>query len=596
MPDLITRASRPDRAGLSRYLPVLAWLPHYNRSKLTGDVLAGLVVAVMLIPQGMAYALLAGMPPETGLYASIVPLLLYGLMGTSPALSVGPVAIVSLMVASGISQFQPQSTTEYVLLANTLAAMAGIIQVALGLLRAGFLVNFLSHPVLSGFMNAAAIIIAISQLRHLLGVSLPSTEGTFETMIRIVERLDQTNLTTLGLSIGAIFTLLFFQRGLKPQLLRLRVPAAWITPLTKTGPLLIVLVGIVVSAGLDLNESAGISIVGTIPAGLPPLTLPSTDADWWQALLPTALAISLVGFMESVSVAKSLAGKRREKIDANQELIALGTANVGAAFTGTYPVAGGIARSAVNFSAGARTGMASIITAGLISITVLLLTPLFYHLPQAILAAIIIVAVTNLLDVHAFRHAWRYSKVDALSMIVTFVAVLTVGVEMGILLGTGAAIALYLWRTSRPHVAVIGRVGDSEHYRNVLRHEVHTYPHIVAVRVDESLYFPNAQYLEDVVLNLVADNPRVEHLVLLCSAVNFIDSSALDVLESLIDTLNEAGVQFHLAEVKGPVMDSLQRVGFADRLGNEHIFLSIHQAIETLADTNADPSLATVHG
>ncbi|MFW5696761.1 MAG: SulP family inorganic anion transporter, partial [Phototrophicaceae bacterium] len=367
-------------------------------------------------------------------------------------------------------------------------------------------------------------------------------------------------------------------------------------PLTKTGPLLIVLVGIVVSAGLNLNESAGISIVGTIPAGLPPLTPPSFDLDWWQTLLPTALAISLVGFMESVSVAKSLAGKRREKIDANQELIALGTANVGAAFTGTYPVAGGIARSAVNFSAGARTGMASIITAGLISITVLLLTPLFYHLPQAILAAIIIVAVTNLLDVHAFGHAWRYSKVDALSMIVTFVAVLAVGVEMGILLGTGAAIALYLWRTSRPHVAVIGRVGDTEHYRNVLRHEVHTYPHIVAVRVDESLYFPNAQYLEDVVLNLVADNPRVEHLVLLCSAVNFIDSSALDVLESLIDTLNEAGVEFHLAEVKGPVMDSLQRVGFAERLGNEHIFLSIHQAIETLAEPKPEPSPAAVHG
>lgn len=589
MADLI---SRPSRAGLSRYLPVLAWLPRYNRNNLTGDLLAGLVVAVMLVPQGMAYALLAGMPPEAGLYASIVPLLLYGLMGTSPALSVGPVAIISLMVASGIGQLQPQSTAEYVLLASTLALMVGIIQLIMGVLRAGFLVNFLSHPVLSGFMNAAAVIIAISQLRHLLGITVPGGDNAFVTLANTIQRLNQTNLVTLALGLAAIGVLFYFQSGLKTHLKQLNVPPVWITPISKAGPLVIVLGGIVIAASLSLDDRAGVRVIGAVPAGLPPLTLPSFDAGWWQALIPAAVAISLVGFMESVSVAKSLAGKRREKIDANQELIALGTANLGAAFTGTYPVAGGIARSAVNYAAGASTGMASIITAVLMAITVLLLTPLFYYLPQSVLAAIIMVAVFNLLDVPAFRQTWRYSKVDALSMMVTFVAVLIVGVEIGILLGTGAAIALFLWRTSRPHVAVIGRVGNTEHYRNVLRHEVHTYPHIIAVRVDESLYFPNAQYLEDVVLNLIADNPEAEHLVLLCSAINFIDSSALDVLETLIDTLDEAGVRLYLAEVKGPVMDSLHRVGFAQRLGEGRVFLSIHQAVETLAAATPAPVLA----
>jgi SulP family sulfate permease len=300
-------------------------------------------------------------------------------------------------------------------------------------------------------------------------------------------------------------------------------------------------------------------------------------------LLPTALAISFVGYMESVSVAKSLASKRRQKIDANQELVALGAANLGAAFTGGYPVTGGFSRSVVNFSAGANTGLASIITAALIALTVIFLTPLFYYLPRAVLAAIIVVAVFGLIDLATLRHVWRYSKADGLSLVLTFLAVLALGVEIGILVGVAVSLLLYLWRTSKPHMAVVGRVGESEHFRNVLRHQVQTCPHVVAVRVDESLYFANTKYLEDSLLSMVADRPEVRHLLLICSAVNFVDASALETLEGLVHELSDAGVELWLSEVKGPVMDRLQAIGFVDELGANHVFLSTHDAMRALA-------------
>jgi sulfate permease, SulP family len=340
--------------------------------------------------------------------------------------------------------------------------------------------------------------------------------------------------------------------------------------------------GVVVVATLSLNTNANVVIVGTVPAGPPMPTLPMFDLNTWQLLLPSALTIALIGYMESISVAKSLASKRRQKVDANQELVAIGAANLGAAFTGAYPVAGGIGRSAVNFSAGANTGLASIITAFLMLLTVIFLTPLFYHLPQAVLAAIIIVAVMGLFDASVFANTWRYSQSDAATLGITFFAVLFISVEIGILLGIAAGIGLYLYRTSRPHVAVIGRVGDTEHFRNIERHDVETYDGVVALRVDESLYFPNAQYLESVILALVADDPTIDHFVLVCSAVNYIDTSALDVLETLIVELREAHVNFYLAEVKGPVMDKLRAIGFIDHLGEDHVFLSTHRAIERL--------------
>jgi SulP family sulfate permease len=572
-----------DESGFNwrRYLPILEWLPAYQRDDLVGDLLAGLIVAIMLVPQGMAYALLAGLPPQVGLYASIVPLILYGILGTSRALAVGPVAIVSLLVASGVGGLSAQGTAEYIQLALTLALLVGVIQTVMGLLRVGFLVNFLSHPVLAGFTSAAAIIIGFSQMKHLLGVDIPRMDF-FETVRYTAVHLNETNLITFGVGAASVAILFYFKKGLNGRLQKWGVSPQIATPLSKSGPLVVVLFGALLVWGLGLHEGQNVSIVGDVPGGLPPLTLPLLDVNVWQALLPTALAISFVGYMESISVAKSLASKRREKVDANQELVGLGMANLGATFTGGYPVTGGFSRSVVNFAAGARTGLASIITAVLVALTVIFLTPLFYFLPKAVLAAIIMVAVVGLIDVETLRHVWRYNKADAASMLVTFVAVLALGIETGILVGVASAILLFIWRTSKPHVAVVGRLGETETYRNVQRHPVQTCEHAVVVRVDESLYFANTKYLEEVVLCQAADNPEIDHFVLVGTAVNFIDASALETLESLIHQLKDADVEFHMAAVKGPVMDRLESIGFVDEIGRDHIHLSTHEAMAAI--------------
>jgi SulP family sulfate permease len=379
-----------------------------------------------------------------------------------------------------------------------------------------------------------------------------------------------------------IAILFYFRGGLGRRLKRWGLPETLVVPLSKSGPLVVVLLGTLLVWGFSLDQTAGLKIVGEIPAGLPPLTLPNFTRELWAALLPTALTLAFVGFMESISVAKSLASKRRQKVEANQELIALGVANLGAAFTGGYPVTGGFSRSVVNFTAGANTPLASIITALLIALTVLLLTPLFFFLPQVSLAAIVIVAVSTLLDWKTPQHVWHYSKADFIALLATFITVLGVGVETGILVGVAAALVLFIWRTSRPHIAIVGRLGNTETYRNVLRHQVKTCPHILAVRVDESLYFANTKYLEDTILSLIADRPEVKHLLLIGIAINFIDASALETLESLIQELHDAGVEFHLADIKGPVMDQLKAIGFVERIGADHIYLSAHEAMQAL--------------
>jgi len=576
-------AARQEEGGkLGRFLPVLKWARRYERDDLVGDLLAGVIVAIMLVPQGMAYALLAGLPPQVGLYASIIPLILYGLLGTSRTLAVGPVAIVSLLVATGISPLAEPGSAAYVQLALTLALLAGVIQALMGFLRIGFLVNFLSHPVLAGFTSAAAIVIGFSQLKHLLGIGIPRFEHFYEQVLYAGAHAGETNLITLAIGLGGIAVLLYFKYGFARHLQRLGVPGDWVTPFSKSAPLVVVLGGTLLVWGLGLNETAGVAVVGDVPAGLPPLTMPTLDLSTWQTLLPTALVISFVGYMESISVAKALASKRRQKVEANQELIALGVANLGSTFTGGYPVTGGFSRSVVNFAAGANTGLASLITAGLIALTVIFLTPLFYFLPKAMLAAIIMVAVAGLVDVKTFRHVWAYNKADAASLIVTFVAVLALGVEKGIVAGVAAAILLFIWRTSKPHVAVVGRLGTSEIYRNVSRHPVKTCERVVAVRVDESLYFANTKYLEETVLDAVAERPAVDHFVLIGTAVNFIDASALETLESLIHQLKDAGVTLHLAAIKGPVMDRLQAIGFVEHVGEDNIHLSTHDAMQAI--------------
>ncbi len=507
---------------------------------------------------------------------------MYGFLGTSRTLAVGPVAIVSLLVVSGVSPLAEVGSAAYVQLAITLAFMVGIIQAVMGLVRIGFLVNFLSHPVLAGFTSGAAIIIGFSQMKHLLGISFPRAEGFYETVLLTVEHAAEANGPTLAIGLVSIGLLFYFKYGLGKQLQRWGVVESLAMPLAKSAPLVVVVLGTAVVYLFGLHESAGVKIVGEVPAGLPSLTLPTFDLHVWQVLLPTALAISFVGYMESISVAKSLASKRREKVDANQELIGLGLANFGATFTGGYPVTGGLSRSVVNFAAGANSGLASIVTAVLIALTVLFLTPLFYFLPNAVLAAIIMVAVVGLIDIKTLRHVWRYNKADAASMLVTFAAVLVIGIEKGILVGVAVAMLLFIWRTSRPHVAIVGRLGDSEIYRNVLRHPVKTCAHAIVMRIDQSLYFANTKYLEDTVLNQVADHPDVTHFVLVGTAVNFIDASALETLESLSGELRDAGVELHLAAIKGPVMDRLKTIGFVRYLGETRFHLSTHDAMKAI--------------
>ncbi len=574
---------------LARHVPILSWGRTYSSRDLPGDLTAGLITAIMLVPQAMAYAMLAGLPPQIGLYASIAPPILYGIFGSSRALAVGPVAIASLMTATALSALSAPGSESYIANALVLSLLIGLILLVLGLVRAGFLVNFLSHPVISGFTSAAAILILISQIKYLLGIDIPRGEA-FATIVNVVRHIGETNPATLTIGGGALAILLTMRGPLTRFLQRLEIPPLTAQFITRSSPLLAVILGIAVTAGWRLAETASVAIVGAIPDGLPPLTLPSADMGIWQALLPAAALIAFVSYLESVSVAKALAAKRRQKVDADQELVGLGAANIAAAFTGASPVAGGFARSMVNFAAGANTPLASILTALLLAISVLFLTPLFHYLPQAVLAATIVVAVAQLIDLRSFRRTWQYNKADFAAQAVTFLIVLSIGVETGIITGIALSLMLYLWRSSRPHFAVVGQVGDTEHYRNVKRHKVRTDPGVLLFRIDENLFFPNAGYLEDSLRAEVAANPEITDVVLICSSVSLVDASALETLEELRETLHAAGVTLHLAEVKGPVMDRLQRTSFIEDLAPGQVFLSTHDAVKHLRERlYADP-------
>jgi SulP family sulfate permease len=577
-----SRNNKSNGFDLGVLLPIVKWLPVYKRKDLVGDLMAGLIVAIMLVPQSMAYAMLAGLPPEIGLYASILPLIIYAMFGSSRVLAVGPVAMVSLLTLTGVGTIAKSGTVEFITLALLLAFMTGVIQLLLGIARLGFLVNYLSHPVLVGFTSAAAIVIGFSQIKHLFGVQVARTEHPYEVFGEILNALPGLNPTTLAVGVLSVAVLIYFKWFLGGNMRSLKVPEPFIGPITKAGALVAVLAGTFAVWLFGLSQSSAVRIVGQIPAGLPPFTLPSIEYSQIASLLPIALIISLVGFTESISIATTLASRRRQQVNANQELIALGVSNIGASFTGGYPVTGGLSRSAVNFSAGANTGLASIITALFILITVLFLTPLFHYLPQAVLGAIVVVAVAGLFDAKSFLHIWRYNKTDAIALLATFFGVLAFSIETGIGIGVATALLLYLYRTSKPHVAVVGRVGNTEHFRNVRRHKVNVCPETCALRIDESLYFANSRALEHSLLNAAAENKDLKNIVLICSAVNFIDSSALDTLERVIEELRSAGVKLVLAEVKGPVMDRLKEIGFVDGFGEQNIFLSTHLAFEYL--------------
>jgi SulP family sulfate permease len=566
----------------SRWLPTVpmwTWARQYKRATLASDLVAALIVTVMLIPQSLAYAMLAGLPPEVGLYASVAPLVLYAVLGTSRVLAVGPVAVVSLMTAAAIGEQAALGVHSYWAIAITLAFMSGVMLLLMGFLRLGFLANFLSHPVISGFISASGLLIAASQLKTLMGVKAEG-HNFVELVGALVGQISNIHALTLALGLAATAFLFWVRKGLKPLLQGWGLGATTADMTAKAGPVAAIVVTTVATWALGWHTQ-GLKIVGTVPQGLPPLTLPLWDLALWKDLALPALLISVVGFVESVSVGQTLAAKRRQRIEPDQELVALGASNVGAALTGGFPVTGGFARSVVNFDAGAQTPAAGVFTAVGLLLASLLLTPALYYLPQATLSATIIVAVLSLVDLDVLRRTWVYSRTDFVAALSTLLATLVVGVEVGLVVGVGVSLALFLYRTSRPHIAEVGLVPGTEHFRNVLRHAVQTRPQLVTLRVDESLYFANARALEDRVNDAVAEHPELAHLVLQCSAINDIDASALESLEAIEQRLRDAGIALHLSEVKGPVMDRLKKTHFLEHLSGQ-VFLTQFQAVRAL--------------
>ncbi|MDI7861713.1 sulfate permease [Rhizobiaceae bacterium n13] len=569
---------------ISTFVPILDWGRHYNRQTLASDTMAAVIVTIMLVPQSLAYAMLAGLPAKYGLYASILPLVVYAVFGTSRTLAVGPVAVASLMTASAAGTIAAQGSPDYVLAAVLLAILSGAMLLAMGIFRLGFLANFLSHPVISGFISASGILIAASQIKHILGISV-SGDSLVEILTPLAMHAADINPYTLALGAGVLAFLYFVRLRLKHVLTALGMPAHAGDMVVKAGPVLAVVATIALASAFDLGAK-GVALVGEIPQGLPALGFPQVDPAMLQDLAIPALLISLIGFVESVSVAQTLASKRRQRIVPDQELVALGAANIASSVSSGFPVTGGFARSVVNFDAGAQTPAAGIFTAAGIAVTALFFTPYLAALPQATLAATIIVAVLSLVDVKVLRRIWTYSKIDFIAMAATILGTLFIGVETGVVLGVVLSLVLHLYRTSTPHIAIVGNVPGSEHFRNVERHDVLTVPEILTVRVDESLYFANSRFLEDRIAALVAARPEVRHLVLMCSAVNAIDASALESLEEINHRLKDAGIMLHLSEVKGPVMDRLRKTDLLEQLTGK-VFLSQYDAFRALCTSTA---------
>ena len=552
--------------NIKQFIPAFDWLPGYGKKELKGDLSAGLTVGVMLIPQGMAYAMIAGLPPIYGLYASTIPLVIYALLGTSRQLAVGPVAMVSLLTAAGIGAIAEGGTETYIMLAVALALFVGAIQFLLGVFRLGFLVNFLSHPVISGFTSAAALIIGLSQLKHLLGVEIARSHHVHEILMQAFEKMGEVNWVTFTIGIGGIFLI----KGVRK--INKSIP----------GPLLAVVFGILVVWGLGLTGQ-GVKIVGEVPGGLPSLGMPTFNLDMIQTLLPIALAISLVSFMESIAVAKAIQSKHKNyKVEPNQELIALGAANIGGAFLQSYTVTGGFSRTAVNDQAGAKTGMASIISAALIVLTLLFLTPLFYYLPKAILASVIMVAVFGLIDVQEAKHLWHADRSDFWMLIVTFVATLGLGIEQGIGIGVILSLAVIVFQTTRPHIAELGKVPGTHFYRNVERFkQVEERKDLLIVRFDAQLYFANINFFRDKIEELIAaKGSDLKTVIINADSINNMDSSAVHAIDDLVTDWRANHLNVFFTGVKGPVRDAMVKGHVMEKIGEHNFFMSVQEAVD----------------
>jgi len=546
-------------------LPVLDWLGSYNTSTFRADLTAGLTVCIMLIPQGMAYALLAGMPPIYGLYGALVPLLIYGLLGTSRQVSIGPVAVSSLLVLAGISQLAEPESKTFIELAILTGLLIGVAQLLLSALRMGFLVTFLSRPVIMGFTSAAAIIIAVSQLKYLFGFPIPRYEHSYETILYALEHLPEIHWLSFAFCTGGIVVMLLLKR-LAPIL---------------PGALLITVIGILLTYFFQLNQH-GLSIVGNVPKGLPDFQIPQTNWANVKAVLPTVATVTVISIVESISIAKALEAKNKDtRVLPNQELFAIGFSKFAGALFQALPTSASFTRSAVNNEAGAKTGMASIIAAAFTGITLVFLTPLFYYLPKAILASIVLMAVSSLFELPAARALWYAYRKDFFMMLITFLATLAIGIEEGVLTGVILSLLLVIYRATRPHVAILGKLPESDHFRNVDRFpEAKQYKGVIILRFDAPLYFLNVESFKDLIFDTVQAYSGECRLVILdASSILEIDSSGMDAMEEVSDYLGEQGIKFFIAGLIGPVRDAFKRSELIEKLGLKNHFMYISDAL-----------------
>ena len=568
------------QSRLIQYLPIIGWLKTYTRQDFNDDLLAGIITAILLIPQGIAYAILAGLPPELGLYASILPPAVYALLGTSRTLSVGPVAVAAIMIASALNVPEVSALGNPVQSALILSAESGLIMLLMALLRMGGLVNFISHPVLRGFTSGASLLIIVSQLPHTLGLKSPTCGLDVACYSLYVQGF---NGVTLLIALAALTLLILFGKPLTTFLKKTGLSLSIVTAISKCGPLLTVLLGTVALSYFDLHTLQHVAVVGHVPSGFPGLSLDFIGGEQWRQLLPSAAFIALIAYVESVAIAKVTANLRGEKIAPNQELIALGAANLASAFSGGMLVAGGFSRTMVNFAAGARTQMGMLIAAGLLGLAVIFFTPWFENIPKVVLAVIILVAITPLVRLKSIIHTWRYDRGDGIAEVVTLLGVLVLGIEEGISLGILLTIASHLRKSSQPHIAVVGRIPDTEQFRNIKRHDVQTWKHLLLIRIDENITFTNIHFIEDYLANELRLQPGIKHVVLIFTSVSDIDTTALEALENINHALQGSGKTLNIAEAKGPVMDKLKKTDFIEHLKPGRIFFRNVDAVNELA-------------
>ncbi len=550
---------------MRKYLPILSWTKDYDRATLVDDTMAGITVGVMLIPQGMAYAMLAGLPPIYGLYASTIPLIIYAILGTSRQLAIGPVAMVSLLVASGVGAICELGSVQFINYAILLALMVGVIQFIMGALRLGFLVNLISHPVIVGFTSAAALIIGFSQLGHLLGLELGKGK-IHETILSVADGFSDINIPTLIIGLSSIALIVIFKK------INGKIPM----------PLIIVFlaIGIVHFFRLD---STGVQIIKDVPAGLPNISTPFVTVEALTELLPIAIAISLISYMESYAVAKSIQSKHKNyDIESNQELIGLGMANIVGSFFSAFPVTGGFSRTAVNDQAGAKSGMAAIVSAILVMLTLLFLTSYFYYLPKAALAAIILVAVLGLIDYREARHLWITDKQDFLAFVVTFLATIFISIETGLLVGVAVSVMFIIYRLSNPHIAELGQIPNSNTYRNLARFdELDTVQEALILRFDAPLFFANSSSFKETILSRINERSGLKRLIIDGGGIHHVDTSAINMLLELSEKLHQMNISLQFADIKGPVRDLFHRNGLVKVIGEQNFFLHVSDAMDS---------------